>query len=76
MQFISMGKFHHRHYLPGEFRFSQELKKLINQAMLTADAGTQTVAYSSIPNGPAYKNKQVIASSQEGLTICVTYIAH
>ena len=40
---MSMDDFYHRWLLPGEslFVFSHELKKLIDQAMPTADAATR-----------------------------------
>ena len=43
VRFVSMDDFHHRRLLPGEplSIFSYELKRLIDQAMPTADAGTR-----------------------------------
>ena len=43
VRFVSMDDFHHRRLLPGESLsvFSHELKRLIDQAMPTADANTR-----------------------------------
>ena len=65
VKFMSMDDFHRRRLLPGEslYVFSHELKKLIDQAMPTADAATrsQLLIHQFLTGLPTETSKQLRA---------------
>lgn len=68
VRFVSMDDFHHRRLLPGESLsvFSHELKRLIDQAMPTADAATrqQLLIHQFLTGMPTEVSKRLRASGE------------